>query len=113
MRGENFRWAQISKSDFDNLPKRSEILNNGYTYTGVDGEAMIKLHVDDHDCLQKYANEKYGTFGGKTRVLGLSANLSSYSDKTNRYTINLHSEVSSGLKKMGREHSYQNPMVPV
>ena len=41
MRGENFRWAQIIKSDFDNLPKRSEILNNGYTYTGVDGEAMI------------------------------------------------------------------------
>ena len=93
-----FRWVQISKSNFDNLPERSKILNNGYTYTGVDGEAIIKLHVDDHDCLQKYANAKYGTFKGNTSVR-IRANLSSYSEKTNRYTINLHSEVSSGLKK--------------
>ena len=49
----------------------------------------------------------------ETWVLGIRANLSSYWDKTNRYTINLDSDVSSGLKKKGNDHSDRNPMVPV
>ena len=29
---------------------------------------MIKYHVDSHDCLQIYANEKYQEFVGKVSV---------------------------------------------
>ena len=39
------RWIQMTKAEFDELPERSEILNTGYTYTGVDGNAMMELHV--------------------------------------------------------------------
>ena len=63
-----FRWVQISQADFDNFPEKEDITNHGYTYTGVDGVAMIEFHVDDHDCLQKYAIKKYGEFGGNTSV---------------------------------------------
>ena len=42
-----FRWVQISVSDFDNLPERKESLNGGHTYTGVNGDSMVKLHVDN------------------------------------------------------------------
>ena len=58
----------MTKAEFDELPERSEILNTGYTYDGVDGNAMIELHVNDHECLQSYANEKHGRFGGNTSV---------------------------------------------
>ena len=43
-------------------------MNPGYTYTGADGNAMIELDVDNHECLQTYENEKYGRFGGNTSV---------------------------------------------
>mmetsp|Transcript_27620 Transcript_27620/g.59008 ORF Transcript_27620/g.59008 Transcript_27620/m.59008 type:complete len:743 (+) Transcript_27620:485-2713(+) len=62
------RWVQMPVSLFEDLPERSEILHSGYTYTGIDGHAMIELHVDDHECLQDYANEKYGKFGGNVSV---------------------------------------------
>ena len=112
MRGENFRWAQISKSDFDNLPKRSEILNNGYTYTGVDGEAMIELHVDDHYCLQKYANEKYGTFGGNTSVRNTRKPVIILGQDESMYNQFAFGS-KQWVEKMEREHSYRDPMVQV
>ena len=63
-----FRWIQMSVTEFDNLPERDKIINKGYTYMGINGFPMVELHVDDHECLQKYANEKYGEFGGNTSV---------------------------------------------
>ena len=69
-------------------------MNKGYTYTRVDGETMIELHVNNHNYLQKYANKNMVHLE-ETQVLGILTNLSSSLDKTNQYTINLHSEVSS------------------
>ena len=40
----------------------------GYTYTGIDGNPMIEFHVDNHPCLQEWANNKYGNFGGNISV---------------------------------------------
>ena len=62
-----FRWVQMTVEEFDQLPYRSEIHSTGYTYTGIDGKPMIELHVDDHEKLQEYANERY-EFGGNTSV---------------------------------------------
>ena len=87
-------------------------MNKGYTYTGVNGEPMIELHVDDHEDLQKYGNKNMAHLE-ETQVSGILTNLSSSSAKTNLYTINFNSEVSSGLGNQEREHSYQSPMVQV
>ena len=38
-------WIQTTKAEFDELSERSEILNTGFTYTRVDGNDMIELHV--------------------------------------------------------------------
>lgn len=29
---------------------------------------MIEMHVDDHECLQQFTNEKHGKFGGNVIV---------------------------------------------
>jgi hypothetical protein len=35
---------------------------------GIDMSKMIELQVDEHECLQRYANEKCKEFGGNTSV---------------------------------------------
>ena len=40
-----------------------------YTYTGINGTPVIKFHVDELPCLQEWANNKYGNFGGNISVL--------------------------------------------
>ena len=50
------------------IPDKGDILHKGYAYTGIDGVDMIEFHVDDHDCLQVLANDKYGSFGGNVSV---------------------------------------------
>ena len=87
-------------------------MNKGYTYTGVNGEPMIELHVDDHEDLQKYGNKSMAHLE-QTQVSGILTNLSSSSAKTNLYTIHFNLEVSSGLENQEREHSYQILMVQV
>ena len=54
--------------EFDELPKRKDILTKGHRYKGVNGNHMVEFHVDDHECLQKFANEKYGKFGGNVSI---------------------------------------------
>ena len=58
------RWVQIPVAKFNEFTDRQEILNAGYTYTGMYGTPMIKFHVDDHPCLQERAKNKYGNFVG-------------------------------------------------
>lgn len=66
------RWIQMLVEEFQernsNLEEGNKILNTGYTYDAINGEKMIELHVDDHECLQEYANEKYKKFGGNLSV---------------------------------------------
>ncbi|KAL7525012.1 hypothetical protein ACHAXR_003180, partial [Thalassiosira sp. AJA248-18] len=62
------RWIQILKTEFDAMKACTPgILASGYTYTAIDGRAMIEFHVDDHECMKKLANEKY-EFGGNISV---------------------------------------------
>jgi len=61
------RWIQMPVAKFEELPCSKVILGKGYTYTGVDNEPMIELHVDDHNDLQELANKKY-EFGGALSV---------------------------------------------
>ena len=58
----------MPKDEFERLPERDEILTKGYTYTGVNMKQMVEMHVDNHECLQRLANEKYGKFGGNVSV---------------------------------------------
>ena len=53
-------WVKMPVAEFNKLPDRQEIMNAGYTYTGINGTPIIELHVDDHPCLQEWANNKYG-----------------------------------------------------
>ena len=53
---------------FNEFPERQDILNAGYTYTGIDGTPMIWFHVYDHPCLQEWENNKYSNFGGSISV---------------------------------------------
>ena len=62
------RWVQMTVQEFESLPKREEILKKGHSYRGINGEEMIEYHVDDHECLQEYACQKYGKFGGNVSV---------------------------------------------
>ena len=102
-------WVQIPQSEFEMLPKRSEILHSGYTYIGVNGVAMMEFHIDDHSCLQDYANENTKSLE-VTSVLAVLENQLSYLDKMNPFTINFSLEVSSGLANQENEHSYQGRM---
>jgi hypothetical protein len=34
----------------------------------VTGVKCIEFHVDDHDCIQNYANEMYGAYGGNISI---------------------------------------------
>ena len=68
LESNTFRWIQMPIEEYAALPYKDEIHNTGYTYTGEDGIPMIELHVDDHDNLQVYANEKNCEFGGNTSV---------------------------------------------
>ena len=56
------------KNEFNKFPDRKEIMNAGYTYTGIDGTLMITFHVDDHPCFQEWENNKYGNSGGNISV---------------------------------------------
>ena len=41
----------------------------GYKYNNpVTDTECIEFHVDDHDCMQKFANEMYGIYGGNLSV---------------------------------------------
>jgi len=67
------RWVQMTVEQYSSLQasldKEEKILASGYQYkdtiTGVD---MIEFHVDDHECIQKYADETCGAFGGNVSV---------------------------------------------
>ena len=67
------RWVQMTVEKYlsiqATLDEKEKILPSGYKYkdtiTGID---MIEFHVDDHECMQKYADETYGAFGGNVSV---------------------------------------------
>ena len=61
-------WVKMPVAEFNKLPDRQEIMNAGYTYTGINITPMIELHVDDHPCLQEWANNKYGNVCGNISV---------------------------------------------
>ena len=46
-------WVKMSVSNFNKLTDRQEIMNAGYTYTGIDGTPMIEFHVEDNSCFQE------------------------------------------------------------
>ena len=45
--------------EFNLLEDKYEILNNGYKYKSINGKYMIEYHINNHDFLQRYANENY------------------------------------------------------
>jgi hypothetical protein len=62
------RLIQMTLNEFDNLPERKEILAKGYSYKGIAGAQMIERHVDEHECLQRYANKTPEEFRGNISV---------------------------------------------
>jgi hypothetical protein len=53
-------------NELDNIPERKEILAKGYSYKRIAGSQLS--HLDEHECLQRYANKKNMEFGGNIRV---------------------------------------------
>ena len=104
------RWVQMTLNEFDNLPERKDILAKGYSYTGIAGAQMIELHVDKHECLQRYANKMHEEFGGNTSVRWSGKPLIIF---VNLCTINSLLEVDNGLVILERELFFLSLMVLV
>ena len=62
------QWIQLTEDEYGLIEEREDILHTGYSYDGIYGVDMIKFHVDDHECLQELAKNKYGSFGGNVSI---------------------------------------------
>ena len=67
------RWVQIPADEYQtlisSLPDKDTPLSRGYQFIDPNtGIVMLEFHVDDHRCLQMYACEHCGEFGGKVSV---------------------------------------------
>jgi hypothetical protein len=66
-------WVQKSikkaESIKSSLPANNQLMASGHKYIDpVTGVECIEFHVDDHDCMQNYANEMYGAHGGNISI---------------------------------------------
>jgi hypothetical protein len=67
------RWVQMSMEKAESiklsLPASDPLLATGHIYTDPDsGDERVEFQVDDHDCMQDFANETYGEIGGNVSV---------------------------------------------
>jgi hypothetical protein len=67
------RWVQMSvekaESIRSSLPANNKLRVTGHKYNDpVTDTECIEFHVDDHDCMQEFANEMYGAYGGNLSV---------------------------------------------
>jgi hypothetical protein len=67
------RWVQMSvdkaESIQSSLPVNDKRMVTGHKYNDpVTDTECIKFHVDNHDCMQEFANEMYGVYGGNLSV---------------------------------------------
>ena len=67
------RWVQMSMDNAEiiklSLPAKDPLLVTGHIYVDPDtGVDHVEFHVDDHDCMQDFANTKYGAIGGNVSV---------------------------------------------
>ncbi len=67
------RWVQMSTDQAEiirlSLPANDPLLCTGHSYVDPDtGVDHVEFHVDDHDCMQDFANTTYGALGGNVSV---------------------------------------------
>ena len=61
--------VEKAESIRSSLPANDKLMVTGYKYNDpVTDTECIEFHVDDHDCMQKFANEMYGIYGGNLSV---------------------------------------------
>ena len=61
--------VEKAESIQSSLPANDKLMVTGYKYNDpVTDTECIEFHVDDHDCMQKFANEMYGIYGGNLSV---------------------------------------------
>jgi len=52
------------------LPASNPLLATGHIYADPDtGDEHVEFHVNNHDCMQDFANERYGAIGGNRKPL--------------------------------------------
>jgi hypothetical protein len=66
-------WVQMSiekaESIKSSLPANNQLMATGRKYIDlITGVEWVEFHVDDHDCIQDYANEMYGAYGGNISI---------------------------------------------
>ena len=67
------RWVQMSMDNAEiiklSLPAKDPLLVTGHIYVDPDtGVDHVEFHVDDHYCMQDFANTTYGAIGGNVSV---------------------------------------------
>jgi hypothetical protein len=79
------------------LPANNKLMVTGHKYNDpITDTQCIEFHVDDHDCMQEFANEMYGAYGGNLSVRRPVDSKPLLMDKTSQSSINFHSAQSSG-----------------
>ncbi len=67
------RWVQMSTEKAElmkpSLPANNLLLSTGHIYVDPDtGVDHVEFHVDNHHCIQDFANTPYGVIGGNVSV---------------------------------------------